>query len=158
MANFNIKRDNELIASGSHFWCSGHLSAVPVGEQSPDSRYCNFCYELLNNEVKVLKETRQFNRRTAWIPRQQPQPAPQRHADSANQRDKMPVTVADVETGIHKTQVIMSHRGRNKKSLPVARIKELAATGASSRDIAKQLELDGVSVSYRTVSRSLVGN
>jgi hypothetical protein len=63
MGNFNIKMDNSLIAADTHFWCSGHLGAIPVGEQSADPRYCRACFDLLSAEVKILKETHQFNKK-----------------------------------------------------------------------------------------------
>jgi hypothetical protein len=72
MGSFNIKTDNELIAVGTHFWCSGHLGAIAVGEQSADPRYCRACFDLLSAEVKILKETHQFNKSASWLPKTPP--------------------------------------------------------------------------------------
>jgi hypothetical protein len=160
LGNFNIRDDNEKIKTGQYFWCSTHLGVMLVADQSPDPRYCQFCYDLLNNEVRILKETRQYNARASLLPKVtagKPPAGTQPGVEAPVKRDKKPIAVADVETDTVRTSVILSHRGRNKKSLPVERIKELAASGASSRDIAKKLELDGVMVSYRTVSRALAG-
>lgn len=50
---FDIKRDNQMINAGTHFWCSGCLVAKSKSEQSPDPRYCQGCYELLSGEKKA---------------------------------------------------------------------------------------------------------
>ncbi len=147
---FNVARDMELIAKGSHFWCSGHLGAVSVDEQSVDSRYCRQCFEFLLGEAKLLKGTA----RPAWIPKINADKAP----ETRQKAPAPPVSVPEIHgRESHKELVtgILSHRGRGKKSLPVARIKELSSQGIASRDIAKQLGFEGVNVSYRTVSRTL---
>jgi hypothetical protein len=51
---FSTQRDNEvIIASG--FFCEACLVGKPVGEQSPDSRYCKGCYEFLVKEAEMIK-------------------------------------------------------------------------------------------------------
>jgi len=41
---FNAREERALIAKGTHFFCDGHLGAIPIGEQSPDdARYCVEC-------------------------------------------------------------------------------------------------------------------
>ncbi len=40
---FCAEEDTMLIAKGSHFLCYGHLSAVPVEEQSHNLKYCRDC-------------------------------------------------------------------------------------------------------------------
>ncbi len=159
MSNFDIKTDLTLIAAGTHFWCSGHLSAVPIAEQSSDPRYCVACFNLLTAEVKLLREQHNFVK-ASWMPTAivaSTPPAlpsvPQQAIDVPETHD----TGADKETGIPKTRGILSHRGRGKKAIPLSRIKELDSQGLSSRDIAKQLSLKGIKVSYRTVSRTLAG-
>ncbi len=56
MANsyFDIRRENKLIAAGTHFWCEGHLSATPVDDMSQDSRCCLDCYAVLKAETEML--------------------------------------------------------------------------------------------------------
>ncbi len=50
---FDIKRDNELIAAGTHFWCDACVVAQPLVEQSSDPRYCQSCYEVLKVEAEM---------------------------------------------------------------------------------------------------------
>ena len=64
MAEFNIERDNMLIAKGSHFWCEACLVAVPLDDQSKDPRYCQGCFEVLTQEAEM-----QPSRRVAWMPK-----------------------------------------------------------------------------------------
>ena len=41
---FDIGRDNALIMKKTHFFCQGHLGAIPIEEQSPDDdSYCAEC-------------------------------------------------------------------------------------------------------------------
>lgn len=49
-----VRPELELIASGTHFWCETHLSAIPVEKSSPDRRYCQDCYLFLVGEAKIL--------------------------------------------------------------------------------------------------------
>ncbi|MFC1869866.1 hypothetical protein ACFLYE_01180 [Chloroflexota bacterium] len=62
---FDIRRDNELIAAGTHFWCQTHGTAQPLEKQSPDPRYCKECCEYLLQEAELLPSTK----RSKWIPR-----------------------------------------------------------------------------------------
>ena len=64
MLGFDRTEENELIATGAYFWCSGHLSVCPVTERSPDPRYCRGCYDFLKEEAKLLR-----SRVSAWVPR-----------------------------------------------------------------------------------------
>jgi len=64
MSYFNIKQDNELIATSTHFWCQACVVARLLVEQSPDPRYCWGCYEVLKIEAEM-----QRTRRAAWIPK-----------------------------------------------------------------------------------------
>ena len=62
---FSIKRDNELIAAGTHFWCQACVVARPLVEQSPDPRYCLSCYEVLKTEAGLLAG----RKKPTWVPR-----------------------------------------------------------------------------------------
>ena len=89
---FDIVRDNAQIASGTHFWCHSHLSAVPLIEQSPNPRYCLTCFENIRGEEtgKTLPEL------TPAIPTDSA--SPQSNAEPL-QREKMPSDMVNpVET------------------------------------------------------------
>jgi len=81
---FDAKRDNELIAAGTHFWCHACQVARLLAEKSLDERYCFRCYAVLMDEAALLP-SRGVNRRPAWIPRRDdptgPTTAPQGRAD-----------------------------------------------------------------------------
>ena len=49
-AGYAIKRDLERIAKGTHFFCKGHLTAMPKVKQSENAGYCVRCY----NRIKDL--------------------------------------------------------------------------------------------------------
>ncbi len=58
---FDIKTDNELIAAGTHFWCSGHLAAVPIGERSTkDSRYCVSCQKIIEGGYREIGQLKKY--------------------------------------------------------------------------------------------------
>jgi hypothetical protein len=146
--DFSIKKELELIAAGTHFWCTGHLGAVPVSEKSEDPRYCRFCFNLLTEEVKVLKEKHQFNASMSWAPK-----APSETPAAALKQATAGVSIFG--TGNHHkrdTGILIHRRGRPKIEIPLDQVKELRRQGKGVRAIAKQLGL-----SPMTVSRSLVG-
>ena len=62
---FDSKRDKELIAAGTHFWCEGCLIARPLDTRSPDPRYCQGCYDFLSEEASHL------SRKPSWTPKAQ---------------------------------------------------------------------------------------
>lgn len=47
---FSIILDNQLIADGTHFWCKGHSSAVPITEQSANKKFCKFCLSVISEK------------------------------------------------------------------------------------------------------------
>jgi predicted nucleic acid-binding Zn ribbon protein len=47
---FDDARDNALIQKGTHFFCLGHLTAVPVETQSRNPDYCRTCLDVLEGE------------------------------------------------------------------------------------------------------------
>lgn len=61
---FDIVRDNAQIAKGTHFWCSGHLSAIPIAKQSANPRYCQKCWQNIRGESSVENNTPQDPTRT----------------------------------------------------------------------------------------------
>lgn len=62
---FNIKRDNELIAAGTHFWCEACVVARPIDDKSPDPRYCLECFGVLSHEASLLNP----RSRPKWVPK-----------------------------------------------------------------------------------------
>jgi hypothetical protein len=50
---FDEARDDKLFAAGTHFYCHGHLTAVPISEQSANHRYCKTCYQILQVEKRT---------------------------------------------------------------------------------------------------------
>ena len=57
---FDIHRDNELIAAGTHFWCGGHLCAVPIEQRSAKNPDC--CVDCL----KVIERDKRPAERDHW--------------------------------------------------------------------------------------------
>ena len=153
---FNIKRDNELIAGGG-FWCNACLVGKPASELSPDPRYCQFCYEFLLDEAKLLTG------KPAWVPRQKPEP---------KKGDKEKVKVAGV--GLLNMSILKSEktsmdiiqpvtpkgtrgkRGPKQRALPVEMIRQWADDGMGSNSIATRLKTEkNILVSYKTIQRLL---
>jgi hypothetical protein len=160
---FSIKRDNELISAGTHFWCEACLIARPIDDQSPDTRYCQGCYDFLLKEAEMLRETGSW-RRPAWIPKPQtsprkaggaPAPIPRIMSTVAGKKfevDKIQPSVA-IET---PTKRLSNKRGRKPKELPKDLIMKLASKGVGSKAIASKLRTDhDITVSYKTIQRIL---
>jgi hypothetical protein len=148
IGNFDIKREKEIIDAGSHFWCRGHSGAVLVGEQSPDPRYCRFCFTLLTDEVYILKEKHQFNNSMSWAPK-----TPAKGAEPVLGQATAAASVSGkVEHSKRDTGILIHKRGRPKIEIPIDQVNELRRQGKGMKEIAKQLGL-----SPMTVSRSLVG-
>lgn len=59
---FDNEYDKTIIEAGS-FFCSACLVGKPAVEQSPDSRYCQGCYEFLLKEAEMLDS----GKRCRWI-------------------------------------------------------------------------------------------
>lgn len=116
MSYFDIKRDNELIAAGTHFWCEGHLAAVPVDDISLDLRYCQGCFDVLKVEA-AMQPTRKASR----MPRVA---ASNRKATVKPLKQQEPVAkiVQHVKPPTTEKEVIMQHHGRPKKEGEVHRV------------------------------------
>lgn len=52
---FDIKRDMAIVKAGG-FFCQACLEEKPTGEQSPDRRYCQSCYNFLQQDRKKAVE------------------------------------------------------------------------------------------------------
>jgi len=138
-AIFDIKRDNELIKTGTHFWCQACVVARPVKELSPDPRYCKSCYAFLKAEASLLPATRH----PGWTPRAVKDPAPIPSGGSGNMS-----TVNGVE-----------RRGPKRKNLPRQKIFEMADAGMGAKMIAGRLKAEyRMKVSYKTIQRLIDAN
>lgn len=128
---FDIKRDREIIESGG-FFCAACLVGKPVTEQSPDSRYCEGCYDLLKKEAALLPPTK----RPGWIP-QNLQKAKEASAsvvsDGAEALPAKEIGVSKIvppvippvkPPQIQKSGILKQKRGRPKKTGEVSRVTE----------------------------------
>lgn len=156
---FDIRRDNELIAAGTHFWCLGHLTAVPVDDRSADPRYCQGCYDFLDNEIRQLRENG-FTKHPAWVPK----PEKIKTQNTKTVPQDLSVNMSIVKSENSTMDIItpqpskISRRGPQQKNLPIDLINEWAAGGMGSIGISKLLaEQKGIKVSYRTVLRVING-
>ncbi len=154
-----VRPELELIASGTHFWCETHLSAIPVEKSSPDRRYCQDCYLFLVGEAKILLQ-RGATKRPAWIPN--PLPKIFKPFFKGINKDQKPVTTYLTLSGNGTGNVTALGPTRTaakdgKKAAPQLdkAIEQMANQGMSSRAIAVQLGLDGLKVSHMTVTRHI---
>lgn len=179
---FDIKRDNELIAAGTHFWCEGCLMARPLDEQSSDPRYCRGCCDFLIQEANLTSS------RADWVPKVKRERGSKKSTigkvQDAPQVDRTPPVKGDIipnhtSTPPAKRQRIMStletpkgevdviaprgralkKRGPKHKVLPVRVIMRWAEKEEmGSKAIATRLGKErGIKVSYKTVQRILLG-
>jgi len=147
---FDAHRDKELIEAGTHFYCQGHLTAIPLDDISPDARYCQGCYDFLRQEAELLPETK----RPRWIPKASKNSALKTiHVPS----DDVLIlsTVNDKKTTVDKIGAVtgLSKRGRKKAALPVESIRKMAVAGMGSKRIAAELFKQGIPANYRTIAR-----
>jgi cytochrome c5 len=176
---FDAKRDRELIAAGTHFWCEGCITAQPKDDQSRDSRYCQSCCDFLRGEAKTS------NSRAKWVPelkkgKKALADKSQNTCQSPQEPKKQGTQFQDTQSSIPTDQqVIMStpaaplkevdiitapaktkgaRRGPKHKTLPEDQIKRWAAKGMGSLTIANKLRDNlGINVSYKTIQRILNG-
>lgn len=154
-AYFDIKRDNELIAAGTHFWCMACLGACLLDDQSPDPRYCQVCYDCL------LKETGMDTSRRGgdWKPKIAHKKSAQvseymRRNMSTLEGKKITVDIIPPET----PKVTHGKRGPKQKTLPIELIEQWHSQGLGSKVIAARLKQDKeIVVSYKTIQRVLSG-
>jgi hypothetical protein len=146
VAKFDVKRDNELIAAGTHFWCHACQVARPLASKSPDERYCQGCFDVLTYEAGLLPPK---SRKPAWIPKAR---------DAAPTIPVMPVTVNQQSV---EAVTIPPDRGLIGGEAVTGdvteKIKKLAGQGKSTRDIAELLKAEGINISHMTIARRLKG-
>lgn len=158
---FNVKRDNELIAAGTHFWCEACLVAKPVDDMSRDQRYCQGCYDFLVYEASLLLE-KGSTRRPYWWPSTMKESFEKEKQSVTPTADGVVSGLPRIEEGgtKRKEDKPTSHAknnnfvplGRPKKELPEKEILELSNQGLSARKIARQYK-----ISRMTVNRILNG-
>jgi hypothetical protein len=146
---FDCKQDNELIATGTHFWCQTCLIARPIDDQSPDSRYCQSCYEFLLKEAEMLPG----NKRPAWIPKK-PEKAGKKQYPILGYPTLIMAGINNKEN--HTCQKHTEDgRGRPSLDLPIDLIKKLQDAGCGVTEIRRQLKDKGIKVKERTLYRIL---
>ena len=107
MSYFDIKRNNQLIASGTHFWCEACVVARTLVEQSPDPRYCQGCFDVLKVEAEM-----QPSRRVAWMPKNiSHKTAPEATQTTPARQEVVAKLVHYGKTPITEKQVVMQHPG-----------------------------------------------
>jgi hypothetical protein len=146
----------EPCASG--FFCHACLMDKLAPEASPDSRYCQGCYEFLLKEAEMLPTTK----RPAWIPSK----GKIGHQKSIQVSEDMVLNMSTlngrkIEVDIIQpsvAKVTRGKRGPKHKALPHELIKQWAGEGMGSKAIATKLRTEqGITVSYKTIQRVLSG-
>jgi len=175
---FDAKRDAELVAAGTHFWCQGCFLARPLSEQSPDPRYCQGCHDFL------LEEAEMQNTRKAWMPKpaKKAKSAPRTETGMPSRQPLPPeVRGTQFQTAPTPPRPIMStstspkrgvdistssadkgraaKRGPKHKALPEDLITRWAQEESmGSKAIAARLKTEmGIAISYKTIQRLLSG-
>ncbi len=144
MAVFDIERDLEQIATGDYFWCSGHLSAVPIAERSDDTRYCQRCFKSLSDDAALLSHSK----RPSWVPRCD-------KAETSTVKEQACDTAIPVV--FQPAQFVTTPTPSTKSDID-AKIAALDAAGLKGRAVAAKLAEEGIFVSYRTVYRRQKGS
>ncbi len=137
---FDIRRDIAICNAGG-FFCGACLTGKPVSERSRNPRYCLTCYESMRQErarASLGIESADFSEEMAIAM-------------------EMPlITPSSSDKGCDKAQ----DKENGTSDAVTARIIELSSLrkgnkAISSRAIADQLTVEGVTMSYRTVARIL---
>ena len=108
-ARFDIKQDTYLV-NACGFFCLACLIAMPVNEQSPDSRYCQGCYQFLRAEAELLPVK---HKKPGWAPLS-------KHRQALPAVEKPVSKIAD--KGVAPVGIMKQRRGRPKKEGEISRI------------------------------------
>ena len=149
---FNIQGDNIY-----PFFCQACLVGKPLDDASPDSRYCQGCYDYLLKEADMLSS----GKCPKWIPKT-------KHIGKKKAEKLIPVsqhtegimaTVNDKKSEVAKIKPTVRNngRGRKQKQLPIELIMKLADESMGSKRIASRLNAEGIEVGFRTVARIISG-
>jgi hypothetical protein len=143
------------------FFCYACLIDKPAIEASPDPRYCQGCYDFLSKEAGLLD-----GRKPTWVPKDS-QSITRALLESSCKPVQPASGVGHNSIGSQIGSGIMStveskkddaKRGRKHKALPHELIKQWVGEGMGSRVIALKLNNElGISVSYKTIQRTLAG-
>ena len=130
-----------------------------MADRSLDERYCQGCLDFLMEEVRMAKEVGRAKKDWWPITTQENDTAPEKCAKTPKEKrtpKTLPTTVfAQPDNENIKPGAISS--GRPAKILPVEKIQNLFAQGGSVTEILRQLEIEGITVSRRTVYNVLAG-
>ena len=139
------------------FFCHTCLEDKPATEASPDPRYCQGCYDFLKNEAELLD-----GRKPTWVPKDS-----QSITRTPPEPSCKPIGVGHNNIGTRIGSGIMStveskkddgKRGHRQKALPHELITQWAGEGMGSKAIASKLNNElGITVSYKTIQRTLAG-
>ncbi len=148
------------------FFCHACVVDKPVSEQSPDSRYCQACYDFLLKEAERLPD----NKHPKWIPRAQSKKDSTGkigHQKSIQVSGDVVLIMSTVNGKKSEVDIIQppvgkvtrGKRGPKQKPLPQELIEQWAGEGMGSKAIASKLNSElGIKVSYKTIQRLLSGN
>jgi hypothetical protein len=144
-----------ILVKPGYFWCYTHLQDLPLEKQSPDPRYCQECYQLLLHEVDDMKSSGNHHK-PRWIPKSTKEKTVQvveQLAPNMSTVNSQKTTVDILDPPVPVRPIV--HPGPKNMALPLGRIAKLAADGMGSKLITKQLNADGIKVSYKTIQRLL---
>ena len=144
------------------FFCHACLEDKLAPEVSPDSRYCQGCYDFLLKEAEMdsrrgvgdWKPIKPYNKAEIGGEKTAQVSNPMRTIKSTLEGEKSKVDIIQPRVASGATK----KRGRKFKHLPEDFIKQLADKGMGSKAIATQLKREhGIDVSYKTIQRVLSG-
>lgn len=148
------------------FWCHTCLISHPAAEQSPDSRYCQGCYEFLLKEAEMDTSRRGGDWKpvlNSYKPLTTSETTPQKVAKVSQPMRQIKSTVGGRKIEVDKIQPSVAaravlKRGPKHKALPQELVKQWASEGTGSKAIASKLKSElGIKVSYKTIQRLLSG-
>lgn len=167
-----IAETREVIKNGG-FFCQACLVGKPLDDQSPDPRYCHFCYDFLR------KEAEQITGRHGWIPKPKgpeeilpdaPQSPPVGQKVVAKILDNEIIPPSNGNRIMHRAKQATNHvvhnsfpgpvnspkRGPKFRGLPDDLIIQWASKGMASRAIAMKLKRDyKIQVDHSVIVRRL---
>ena len=153
--NLSDSRKNLIKSPVGLFWCYIHLADLSFEKQSPDPRYCQECYKLLLREIEDMKSLGNHHK-PWWIPKtanEKNVQAVEHLAPNMSTLNRQKTTVDKLDPPMPARPIV--HPGPKSMALPLDRIVKLAADGVGSKLIARQLNADGIKVSYKTIQRLL---
>ena len=152
----DLRNTSKLIKSKpGMFWCYTHMADLPLEKQSADPRYCQKCYELLTQEANGQKSSG-IRRKPWWISKtgsEKTVRAVEQHTHNLSTVKGQKTSMDILALPVPIRPIV--HPGPKNMALPLDRIAKLTADGMRSKLIARQLNADGIEVSYKTIQRLL---